>query len=159
LISNEKYLLYVGLSVIFAANIYLLQITSSVNTANMSKVENSTIALISKFLEKQSVGQTFVYSDFENCGSYTCIRSAVMRLCEKKELMRLCQGVYMKPGGEVPDSVHLAKEIARRNSSKSYIKSDELLGSTRVIKINTDGATRNITLPNGTVLKYHHTEL
>ena len=123
------------------------------------KTDTSTYTLISKFLKRQKAGKTFVYADFDSCGSYSCIRSAVMRLCEKKELLRLCQGVYMKPGADTPDDLHIANEIARRNNTLVKIKNDEIIGGTRVITLYTNGATRNITLPDGTIIKYYHSRL
>ena len=65
----------------------------------------------------------------------------------------------MKPGTEIPDSLHIANEIARRNNTITRIKSDEVVGGIRVITLYTNGATRNINLPDGTIVKYYHSRL
>lgn len=122
----------------------------------MNRLDNSTTTRISAFLKTQKEGTTFVYDDFKELGSYSCIRSAIVRLCENNELIRLCQGVYMKPGTDVPDIVHIAKEIARRSKSKVELKEDEYRGNTRIISFYTNGSTRSLTLDDGAVIKYIH---
>lgn len=121
-------------------------------------MENSTIAKISAFLKRQPKGTTFVYTDFDMFGSYSNIRTVLVRLCERKELVRLCQGVYMKPGAQEPSTIHIAKEIARRNGTTAVLKSDEYKGSTRIITLYTDGSTRSVTLQDGTVIKFSHAD-
>lgn len=123
----------------------------------MNTTASSTLSQIYKLVELEEAGKTFIFSDFDGCGSYTSVRSAVTRLCDKKVLTRLCQGVYMKPGTDLPDTLHIAKEIARRNRTLAQVKNDEYIGKTRVITLTTTGSTRSITLPDGTVLKYYHT--
>lgn len=71
-------------------------------------------------------------------------------------LVRLCQGVYMKPGSHALDIIHIAKEIARRSGSTTVLKSDEYKGATRIITLYTNGATRSMILQDRTVIKFSH---
>ena len=122
----------------------------------MESIENSTIAKISTFLKRQPRGATFVHTDFYKFGSCSNVRTVLVRLCERNQLVRLCQGVYMKPGAPEPDTIHIAKEIARRSGSTTVLKSDEYKGATRIITFYTDGSTRSVTLQDGTVIKFLH---
>jgi len=127
--------------------------------------ENSVQNNIKKMLSASKVGTLFNYNDFKDCGTYTAIRSAVVYLCKNKELERICQGVYVKPGlkGEnyIPDNITLAKEIDRKNGAtaspkgktKDYLngKLDKLPKS---LEFYSTGSGRIIQLPDGTIVKY-----
>lgn len=130
----------------------------------MSK-ENSVQNNIKRLLSESKVGTLFNYNDFRDCGTYTAIRSAVVYLCKNKELERICQGVYVKPGRKggnyYPDNITLAKEIDRKNGSttspkgktKDYIdgKINKMPNS---LEFFSSGSGRIIKLPDGTIVKY-----
>ena len=118
--------------------------------------QNSTTAKISDFIQRQKNGTTFVYDDFKELGSYSNIRSSIVRLCKKKELTKLYHGIYMKSGDKIPDAVHIALEIGRKKGLKVSLRRDKCYGNTRIISLYTNGSTRNIILSDGTVLKYFH---
>lgn len=127
--------------------------------------ENSVQNNIKKLLSQSKVGMLFNYSDFCECGTYTAIRSAVVYLCKKNELQRICQGVYVKPGknGEdyIPDNITLAKEIDRKNGACASPKGktlDYVNGKTerqpKSLEFYSTGSGRTIQLPDGTIVKY-----
>ena len=68
----------------------------------------------------------------------------------------LQRGWHPLPGAPEPDTIHIAKEIARRSGSTTVLKSDEYKGATRIITFYTDGSTRSVTLQDGTVIKFLH---
>ena len=125
----------------------------------MNRFENSPTAKIVEFLSTQKPGTTFIFDDFSSMGSYDCVRSSVTRLCKRKELVRLCQGVYMKPGGKVPDAIHLAKEIARRSGSTVLLRNDDTKEGKRILTFLSDGSSRHYILNDGTVIRYIHTDI
>ena len=122
----------------------------------MDRFANSSTRKISDFLKTKQEGTTFVHDDFKELCAYSCVRSALVRLCKSNELIRICQGVYMKPGAPMPDNIHIAKEIVRRSETKAVLKANENIGNTNILTFVTDGASRNITLADGTVVKFIH---
>lgn len=118
----------------------------------------STVSKICEYLESQNEGTTFINGDFSSYGDDASIRSALVRLCEKNVLTRICQGVYMKPGkdGAMPDSQHIASEIARRSGAKISLKEDTIVNNMRLLTYYTDASTRSIILNNGTVIRFIH---
>lgn len=126
--------------------------------------ESGTQANIQRFLLSQQPGTTFVYSDFKHCGSYESIRSVVVDLCKKRKLVRICQGVYVKPsvdGSEyMPDNVAIAKEIDRKNGGKAVLFDEIAEEISRglkpaVLKFHTNKSTRTNVLPDGTIANYY----
>lgn len=125
--------------------------------------ENSTRSNILKYLEDKPEGSFVNYEDLDNAGSYTSIRSAVVRLCEDKKLVRVAQGVYMIPYPDesiMPDYFEIAKEIGRRAHN---IVIPKVLKKTKPAKNNgntyyydTDGASRTVKAYDGTLLKFYH---
>ena len=127
--------------------------------------ENSVQYNIKQLLAKSKAGTLFNYNDFNDCGTYTAIRSAVVYLCKNKELERICQGVYVKPGknGEnyKPDNITLAKEIDRKNGATQTPKGktlDYVNGKINklpnLLEFYSTGSGRIIRLPDGTIVKY-----
>lgn len=86
----------------------------------MESIDNSTIAQITTFLKRQPKGATFVHTDFYKFGSCSNVRTVLVRLCERNQLVSLCQGVYMKPGAPEPDTLHIAKEIATEEGYSDF---------------------------------------
>lgn len=118
----------------------------------------STVSKISEYLESQKAGTTFINSDFSSYGDDASVRSALVRLCEKNMLTRICQGVYMKPGynSVTPDSTHIASEIARRSGAKIALKEDTTVNNIRFLAYYTNASTRSVILNNGTVIRFIH---
>lgn len=134
----------------------------------MAFKEDSVHSNIIKLLSEEKPGKTFVYDDFSECGTYAAIRSAVVKLCKEKYLLRICQGVYIKPSptGEniLPDNITLAIEIDRRSGAKATIKEKSRKYSREKTSIGSKelhmwstGSSRRIKLPDGTVVKYFKT--
>lgn len=127
--------------------------------------QNSVFQNIILFLKDKKIGTTFIYDDFAECGSYTAIRSAVVKLCKSGHLRRICQGVYVKSNSDgtftLPNNIHIALEIDRRNSDYTapygttldYIKG-KLKQMPNTLYFNTHGSTRIITLPDNSIVKY-----
>ena len=134
----------------------------------MATTENSTPNRIIKFLEKKKEGTTFIYDDFINCGNYESIRSAIVHLCNKKKLLRVCQGVYVKPerGGIMikPTNYQIIKDLDRRNGGAPIPKDEETkkyIEGTLDYEPNklcfyTNCSTRQIKLPDGIIVKFYH---
>lgn len=130
--------------------------------------ENSTPNRIIKFLDTKDVGTTFIYDDFTNCGDYESIRSAVVHLCKNRKLIRVCQGVYVKPksGGIMikPSDYQIIKDIDRRNGGTPIPKGEEtknyiegtLHYKPKELFFYTNSSTRQIRLPNGIIVKFYH---
>lgn len=120
--------------------------------------ENSTVTHIAEFVKSKCDNTLFVINDFEGIASYTCVRSALVRLCESKDLMRICRGVYMKVGAQKPNDIEIAKAIARKTNTKIQYTNIKVEEKKRKIIIYIDGSTRNYKLPNGTTISFRHTD-
>lgn len=133
----------------------------------MNIQKTSTQDLIKRFLNTQADSRTFIYNDFLSCGNYKAIRSAVVHLCKTKHLVRLCQGVYVKPNRlgqyEMPSNIHLVREIDRRMGGVPVSRGttrDFELGKIEeqpeVLSFFTTTSSRQLTLPDGTLVKMYH---
>lgn len=136
------------------------------NSDNDNSVSQNIILL----LKGKKIGTTFIYKDFAECGSYTAIRSAVVKLCKSGHLRRVCQGVYIKPDingtFSLPDNIHIAMEIDRRRSDYTapygttldYLEG-KLKEMPKTLHFNTHGSTRIVTLPDNSIVKYRKTSM
>lgn len=136
----------------------------------MAKNENSTPKKIIKFLENKEEGTTFIYDDFRSCGNYKSIRSAVVHLCKKSKLIRVYQGIYVKPqsGGImiIPSDYQIVKDLDRRNGGLPVPKNEEtkkyidgtINYTPKELRFYTNSSTRQIKLPNGIIVKFYHRE-
>lgn len=120
------------------------------------RAENSTVTHIVDFVKSKCDNSLFIISDFENIGSYECVRSALVRLCESKDLMRICRGIYMKTGAKIPNDIEIAEAIARKTNSQIQVAYIDTKDDKRKIVVYTDGSTRNLKLPNGTTIAFRH---
>jgi len=122
---------------------------------------------IIKLLEEKEEGSTFIYDDFLSCGSYANVRSAVARLCERNVLLRICQGVYMKPKQDVstfrPHIYQIVKEIDRRSGGEPIPKDEtkryldgEIQPPPQKLVFYTSSSTRRIKLPDGMIVEFRH---
>lgn len=121
-----------------------------------------------KFLESKEEGTTFIYDDFLSCGNYETIRSAVVHLCKKRKLLRVCQGVYVKPkrGGFMVklSNYQIIKDLDRRNGGMPVPKDEEtqkyiegkLDYKPKELFFYTNSSTRRIKLPDGIIVKFQH---
>lgn len=118
----------------------------------------STQEKIRGFLQSHKEGATFINDDFKHLGDYSCIRSAIVRLCKKNELVRVCQGVYMIPYKEhlLPDCLTIAGEIARKSGGIVKYKDDITINNVRIYSVYTNSSTRSLFLDNGTIIKFIH---
>lgn len=133
----------------------------------MMKTFNDTPKKIINFLEKEEEGSTFIYEDFLSCGNYENVRSAVVNLCERNILIRVCQGVYMKPKRDDitfrPPIYQIIKEFDRRNrgvpipkeETRKYLNG-ELDYKPQTLLFYTSSSTRQIKLLDGTIVKFYH---
>lgn len=128
-------------------------------------IEISARNNILKQINKQKPGTIFNYEDFADCGNYSNIRSAVVRLCETGNLIRVAQGLYMKPYDstkEMPSHLEIVKEIARRTHTIAVPKTDihgnskKVTAEAKKLFFDTDGSTRKIKLYDGTVIHFYH---
>ena len=119
-------------------------------------MEISTYSKIFEYIKSKQNGTMFISNDFSDFGTNKNIRSSLVRLFDNKVLRRIFRGVYIKFNDKTPDDIAIAKEISRKNKTKSTIFKDEKVNSTRVITFYTNGSTRTITLDNGCVLKFIH---
>lgn len=122
----------------------------------MREYENSTRRKILNFLKTKRDGATFVYNDIKDLASNGCLRSAINRLREEGVIVRLCRGVYMKPGESEPDILELAKEIDRKNGSKAKLLKMEHIDGKLIIHLSTNGSRRDYILNEGTILRFFH---
>ena len=109
-------------------------------------MEISTYSKIFEYIKSKQNGTMFISNDFSDFGTNKNIRSSLVRLCDNKVLRRIFRGVYIKFNDKTPDDIAIAKEISRKNKTKSTIFKDEKVNSTRVITFYTNGSTRTHTV-------------
>ncbi|MCI0922653.1 DUF6088 family protein [Sphingobacterium rhinopitheci] len=108
-------------------------------------------------ISKSSFGEIFFLDDFFNYGSSENIRKVLSRLEEDGTVIRLAQGIYLKPkkdpllGIIFPTTEEIAKQIAQRDKARiapTGIMALFLLGLTTQIPLKTvyltDGSQREI---------------
>lgn len=62
----------------------------------MALLENSTYSLMFSYIWKSDINKVFFLEDFVHCGSYTSIRSEIVRLTQDNVLCRVARGIYLK---------------------------------------------------------------
>lgn len=108
-------------------------------------------------ISKSSFGEIFFLNDFVKYGSSENIRKVLSRLEEDGVVIRLAQGIYLKPkkdpllGVIYPTTEEIAKQIAQRDKARiapTGIMALFLLGLTTQIPLKavylTDGSQREI---------------
>jgi len=108
-------------------------------------------------ISKSSFGEIFFLDDFVKYGSSENIRKVLSRLEEEGIVIRLAQGIYLKPkkdpllGVIFPTTEEIAKQIAQRDKARiapTGVMALFLLGLTRQIPLKavylTDGSQREI---------------
>lgn len=108
-------------------------------------------------ISKSSFGEIFFLDDFVKYGSSENIRKVLSRLEEDAVVIRLAQGIYLKPkidpllGVIYPTTEEIAKQIAQRDKARiapTGIMALFLLGLTTQIPLKavylTDGSQREI---------------
>jgi len=108
-------------------------------------------------ISKSSFGEIFFLDDFVKYGSSENIRKVLSRLEEEGVVIRLAQGIYLKPkkdpllGVIYPTTEEIAKQIAQRDKARiapTGVMALFLLGLTRQIPLKavylTDGSQREI---------------
>lgn len=108
-------------------------------------------------ISKSSFGEIFFLDDFIKYGSSENIRKVLSRLEEERIVIRLAQGIYLKPkkdsllGIIYPTTEEIAKQIAQRDKARiapTGVMALFLLGLTTQIPLKavylTDGSQREI---------------
>ena len=123
-------------------------------------------------IESSSEGSLFLLDDFIGCGSPEAIRVALMRLCNKGNIIRIAQGIYFYPkidekwnNGIIHPSIEeIAAKIAERDRARIIPAEDfalHMLGLTYQIPVNivflTDGSQRKINLGKDRSILFKHT--
>ncbi len=133
---------------------------------------NSTYNDIKQRVESSERGTLFFPDTFSSAGSSDAVRSALVRLCENKILIRVAQGIYYYPridtkwgSGFIPPSIEeIAKGIATRDKVRivptgSYALYQ--LGLSTQIPANvvfvTDGSPRRVSIGKGKGILFKHT--
>ena len=120
--------------------------------------KDSTPSRIIEFVDALKSGSTFICGDLSHCGDNSSIRSALVRLCAKGDIKRICHGVYLKP--DTPyvgmDYCDIAKEIARKKGSSVQFKEERFVNNTHIVTFYTDASTRSTILDDGTIIKFIH---
>lgn len=62
----------------------------------MNNIDNSTYERIQRVIDAAPMGKIFFLDDFAQCGSYTSIRSQMVRFEQKKTLIRVARGIYIR---------------------------------------------------------------
>lgn len=73
-----------------------------------------------RYIQESPLSKVFYLEDFAQCGSYTSIRSEIVRLEQKSILVRLARGLYMNSIGYNSMSVNQLIEIILDDFSKRY---------------------------------------
>lgn len=132
----------------------------------MTVKENSVCSNVKRIIDQSEIGRIFNYRDFDSCGPYTAIRTAVVELRKNNYLERVCQGIFVKPDktsnkSYIPDDVTLAIEIDRKNGAIAVPKgatldyiNGKITKKPRELEFYSNGSGRVIYLPNGTKVKY-----
>lgn len=129
--------------------------------------ESSTRVNILKYLDNIEIGYIFNFDDLSECGEYKNIRSAITRMCESGEVVRVAQGLYTKVEDNgnfcMPDKITIAYEMARRGGNEAYPKGEtekfvngEIKKMPKILTFYTDGASRTLKFYDGTSIKFYH---
>jgi len=128
-------------------------------------LEDKGVDIVLNFLSKQGRGTMYMLKDFESLEgvTYTAIRTILVKLCERKILIRICRGIYYYPKDDRL-SFPFIKDILRFFEIKfnvSICPKDEfaefLIGLRKecpdVLFLHTTGKVRTINLTNGLTMK------
>lgn len=119
---------------------------------------------IKKAVQSKPKGSLVFPEDFSAYGSNTAIRKALQRLEEKEVIVRIAQGIYVRPkndlliGDVLPSAEEVAKAITRRdriNTVPAGAYASNALGLSTQIPMNivllTDGSPREIRVGKRTI--------
>lgn len=119
---------------------------------------------IEKAIKSKPKGSIIIPSDFHNYGSSTAIRKAFERLVDKKLIIRVAQGIYVRPkineliGPILPTAEEIAAGIAKRDKIRTVPTGNyalNALGLSTQIPMNivllTDGSPREIKVGKRTI--------
>ena len=114
------------------------------------------MARIYNYLNSQGSEKLFIYKDFESCGTYGNLRSAIQTLCVLGVLESVHRGVYMRKYSNTsfPEDIQIAKELGRRNGDSVWYYKEKIVNGTRYLYVHTSGSSRTVTLKSGTVVKF-----
>lgn len=73
-----------------------------------------------RYIQESPLSKVFYLEDFAQCGSYTSIRSEIVRLEQKSILVRLARGLYMNSIGYNSMNMNHLIEIILEDFSKRY---------------------------------------
>lgn len=73
-----------------------------------------------RYIQESSLSKVFYLEDFAQCGSYTSIRSEIVRLEQKSILVRLARGLYMNSIGYNSMNKNQLVKIILEDFSKRY---------------------------------------
>lgn len=112
---------------------------------------------IEYIIKSKSRGELLMPDDFHDLGSSDAIRQALVRLVDKKLIVRVAQGIYVRPkeseliGMIIPTAEEVAQAIAKRDKIRTIPTGSYALNalglSTQVpmnIVLLTDGSAREI---------------
>ena len=85
-----------------------------------SNFETSTYNNMLRYIQESPLSKVFYLEDFAQCGSYTSIRSEIVRLEQKSILIRLARGLYMNSIGYNSISMNHLIDIILEDFSKRY---------------------------------------
>jgi hypothetical protein len=115
-------------------------------------------------VSKAGKGSLFFADSFSSYGSHDAIRQALSRLVKKDVLVRVAQGIYVRPkvddvlGVVMPDIEDIAIAIARRDKARIVPTGTyalHRLGLSAQVPLNvvylTDGAARKVHIGNRTI--------
>lgn len=139
------------------------------NSRNMAAF--SAYNTIKSQVEMSNKGTLFFPEGFAPIGSSDAVRSALVRLCQSGELVRVAQGIYFKPkidtkwgSGMIPPSIEeIAEGIAKRDKVRiaptgAYVLNQ--LGLSTQIPANvvylTDGSQRRVSVGKGKGILFKH---
>ncbi len=127
-------------------------------------MDNNTVVLILGKIKKAKRGSLFFNDDFFAKGSADTIRKALQRLVKYGELVRIANGIYVRPeidpviGPVTPGIEAIAKAIARRDKARivpTGLYALNKLGLSQQVPMNvvylTDGAARKVKVGKRTI--------
>jgi len=127
-------------------------------------MDNNTVDLILGKIKKAKRGSLFFNDDFIAKGSADTIRKALQRLVKYGELVRIANGIYVRPeidpviGPVTPGIEAIAKAIARRDKARivpTGLYALNKLGLSQQVPMNvvylTDGAARKVKVGKRTI--------
>ncbi len=125
----------------------------------------STENMILEKMKKARRGTLFFTDNFLTIGNSKTVNKALERLVAKEEITRVARGIYTRPKtsklvGEIkPTTEEIAKAIAKRDKARITPTGNyalHILGLSPQVPMNavflTDGAARNITIGNRSIL-------